>query len=92
MRSAPCFEPDPIQGVLGPSLAGNLQKTQNKKLQILLPILSEDKSMVLPVTGPGFRARFWDAFGRKPNTSGPGPKTGPGSQAGGPEALGRGRF
>ncbi len=42
VRSAPFFEPDPLERVSGPSSAGNRPKTEYK-LQLPLPILSEGK-------------------------------------------------
>ncbi len=54
VRSAPFFEPDPLERVSGPSSAGNLPKIKYK-LQFLSPILSEGKIFILALG----TARLW---------------------------------
>ena len=50
MRSASCFEPDPLDPVSGPSSAGKLAKKTTYELWVSLPILNEGKTPPLGYT------------------------------------------
>ncbi len=52
MRSAPLFEPGPVNGVLGPRLAGKRPKHQNQNLYFSVLILEVLTTVFIVVLAP----------------------------------------